>query len=164
KERTVSASLEGRSPAKRAWGLQRAALVPPVWIEQTTCRLQGGCSATELRRRRSGLYATAPIFLIDDGPGNEQDNHHRRGVFVVDGQAGISRRYAIDWEQSVDGVFFSGDPLDNRSHYAYGKPVLAVADATVVVARDGFPDNVPRYKGQFHTAVPIAMETALGIA
>lgn len=27
--------------------------MPPVWIEQTTCRLQGGCSATELRRRRA---------------------------------------------------------------------------------------------------------------
>jgi len=70
--------------------------------------------------------------------------------------------YAIDWLQSVEGVFFSGDPLDNRSYYAYGKPVLAVADATVVVARDGFPDNVPRHQGQFHTAVPVTMETALG--
>ena len=39
---------------------------------------------------------------------------------------------------------------------------LAVADATVVVARDGFPDNVPRYEGQFHTAVPITIDTALG--
>src|SRR5947207_15552566 len=72
--------------------------------------------------------------------------------------------YASDWLQSVEGVFFSGDPLDNRSYYAYAKPVLAVADATVVVARDGFPDNVPRHQGQFHTAVPVAMETALGIA
>src|SRR5205807_8718619 len=47
KERTVSAML-----------------VPPVWIEQTTCRLQGGCSATELRRRRCGLYASSPIFRV----------------------------------------------------------------------------------------------------
>src|SRR5437588_2393963 len=47
KERTVSATL-----------------VPPVWIEQTTCRLQGGCSATELRRRRCGLYASSPIFRV----------------------------------------------------------------------------------------------------
>src|SRR5207302_9337460 len=62
KERTVSASLEAAVPAlKRHGDLQRAALVPPVWIEQTTCRLQGGCSTTELRRRRCGLYASAPI-------------------------------------------------------------------------------------------------------
>src|SRR5207248_10185037 len=33
-------------------------------IEQTTCRLQGGCSTTELRRRRSGLYASSPIFRV----------------------------------------------------------------------------------------------------
>src|SRR5215472_10823392 len=32
-------------------------LVPPVWIEQTTCRLQGGCSTTELRRRQRRFYA-----------------------------------------------------------------------------------------------------------
>src|SRR5437660_6142014 len=47
---------------KNAQFLPAWTLVPPVWIEQTTCRLQGGCSATELRRRRCGLYATAPIF------------------------------------------------------------------------------------------------------
>src|ERR1700758_1427364 len=33
-------------------------MVPPVWIEQTTCRLQGGCSTTELRRPGCELYAT----------------------------------------------------------------------------------------------------------
>src|SRR5438477_7757479 len=47
---------------KNAQFLPAWTLVPPVWIEQTTCRLQGGCSATELRRRRSGLYATSPSF------------------------------------------------------------------------------------------------------
>src|SRR2546429_163351 len=46
---------------KNAQFLPAWTLVPPVWIEQTTCRLQGGCSATELRRRRSGLYATSQI-------------------------------------------------------------------------------------------------------
>ena len=35
----------------------RDRLVPPVWIEQTTCRLQGGCSTTELRRQESKLYS-----------------------------------------------------------------------------------------------------------
>jgi murein DD-endopeptidase MepM/ murein hydrolase activator NlpD len=64
--------------------------------------------------------------------------------------------------QSVDGTLFSGDPLDNRSYYAYGKSVLAVADATVVTTRDGIPDNVPRHNGQFHAAVPISMETVAG--
>jgi hypothetical protein len=35
-------------------------MVPPVWIEQTTCRLQGGCSTTELRRRGRRFYANFP--------------------------------------------------------------------------------------------------------
>jgi hypothetical protein len=30
-----------------------AQMVPHVWIEQTTCRLQGGCSTTELMRHGS---------------------------------------------------------------------------------------------------------------
>src|SRR5689334_16346776 len=29
-------------------------VVPLVWIEQTTYRLQGGCSTTELKRRNEG--------------------------------------------------------------------------------------------------------------
>ena len=33
-----------------ACGNSVCTLVPPVWIEQTTCRLQGGCSTTELSR------------------------------------------------------------------------------------------------------------------
>src|SRR5437016_3165645 len=82
KERTVSASLEAAVPAlKRHGDLQRAALVPPVWIEQTTCRLQGGCSTTELRRRRSGLYATAPIFRAHPiRAGVYLDEPHRFGA------------------------------------------------------------------------------------
>jgi hypothetical protein len=42
-------------------------LVPHVWIEQTTCRLQGGCSTTELMRHsqdrgdgRSGKRQATP--------------------------------------------------------------------------------------------------------
>ena len=35
-------------------------MVPPVWIEQTTCRLQGGCSTTELRRRRRAILRDSP--------------------------------------------------------------------------------------------------------
>ncbi len=35
------------------------ALVPVVWIEQTTYRLQGDCSTTELYRRRRALYLPA---------------------------------------------------------------------------------------------------------
>jgi hypothetical protein len=83
-------------------------------------------------------------WLADDAPSNDQENHHRRGILIFEGRVQISRRYAIDWQQIEKGTTFSGDARDKRSYYAYGKPVLAVADGTVVTARDGLPDHVRR--------------------
>lgn len=88
--------------------------------------------------------------------------HHRSGLFVAGGLAQISRRYAIDWKRIKGGVFFSGDARDVRSYHAYAEEVLAVADATVVLAKDGFPDNIPRTSAGFETAVPVTMETVAG--
>jgi Peptidase family M23 len=101
-------------------------------------------------------------WLASDGPSNDQDNHHRRGVVILDGRPVDSRRYAIDWEQVKDGVTFSGDARDTRSYYSYGKVVLAVADGRVIAARDGLPDNVPGHGDAFHPAVPISLETVAG--
>jgi hypothetical protein len=101
-------------------------------------------------------------WLAADGPSNDQDNHHRRGVVILNGRAVDSRRYAIDWKQIKDNASFSGDPRDVRSYYSYGKVVLAVADGRVVTARDGLPDNIPGHGEAFHPAVPIALETVAG--
>jgi hypothetical protein len=101
-------------------------------------------------------------WLASDGPGNGPDNHHRRGLLIVDGRALISRRYAIDWKQVKVGASFSGDPRDVRSYYAYGKAVLAVADGRVITARDGLPDNIPGHNEAFHPAVPITLDTVAG--
>jgi hypothetical protein len=109
-----------------------------------------------------GPPVTGTNWLADDGPSNDQDNHHRRGILVFQGREQISRRYAIDWQQSQNGKTFSGDASDKRSYYAYGKPVLAVADGTVVTSRDGLPDNVPRHNGQFTPAVAMTPDTVFG--
>ncbi|HEY6620221.1 MAG TPA: M23 family metallopeptidase [Steroidobacteraceae bacterium] len=109
-----------------------------------------------------GPPVTGTNWLADDGPSNDQDNHHRRGILVFQGRALISRRYAIDWQQSQDGKTFSGDASDKRSYYAYGKPVLAVADSTVVKIKDGLPDNVPRHNGEFKPAVDMTPDTVFG--
>src|SRR6202521_2230179 len=101
-------------------------------------------------------------WLAADGPSNDQDNHHRRGVVILDGRPVDSRRYAIDWKQIRDGASFSGDARDVHSYYSYGKPVLAVADSRVVAARDGLPDNIPGHGESFHPAVPITIETVAG--
>lgn len=103
-------------------------------------------------------------WLAGDGPGNGSDNHHRRGLLVVDGHPQISRRFAIDWQQVDNGATFSGDASDKRSYHSYGRPVMAVSDATVVLARDGLPDNVPGHNEGFHPAVPITPDTVAGNA
>jgi Peptidase family M23 len=101
-------------------------------------------------------------WLAADGPSNDQDNHHRRGVVIFDGRAVDSRRFAIDWKQIRDGASFSGDAREVRSYYSYGKAVLAVADGRVIAARDGLPDNIPGHGESFHPAVPITLETVAG--
>lgn len=89
-------------------------------------------------------------------------SHHRSGLIVAGGMAQISRRYAVDWKRRQAGSFFSGEARDVRSYHTYGQPVLSVADARVVVAKDGYPDNVPRTQAGFETAVPVTMESVAG--
>ena len=101
-------------------------------------------------------------WLAADGPSNDEDNHHRRGVLILDGRAVDSRRFAIDWKQNRDGASFSGDARDVHSYNCYGKTVLAVADGRIVRSRDGLPDNIPGHGESFHPAVPITLETVAG--
>jgi hypothetical protein len=109
-----------------------------------------------------GPPVTGTDWLADDGPSNSPENHHRRGILVFQGRPLITRRYAIDWQQSRNGSTFSGDAGDKRSYYSYGQPVLAVADSTVVRAKDGLPDNVPRHNGEFRPAVEMTPDTVFG--
>lgn len=90
------------------------------------------------------------------------DDHHRVGLLAVDGAVRIARRYAIDWKRQIDGAWFDGDEADVRTYHAYGQKVLAVADATVVVATDGFPDNRPRTREGFEPAQEVTMHSVGG--
>lgn len=119
-----------------------------------------GTHNTELRVL--GPPVKGADWLASDGPSNEESNHHRRGLPIFGGRTLISRRYAIDWQQSESGATFSGDALDKGSYFAYGKPVVAVADARVVRVRNGLAENVPGHDEGFHPAVPITMQTLAG--
>jgi len=103
-----------------------------------------------------------PNWLAADGPSNDEDNHHRRGMIVLDGRTVDSRRYAIDWKRVKDGVSFAGDPRDVNSYFSYGQAVLAVADGRVLMARDGLPNNIPGHNEAFHPAVPLTLDTVSG--
>jgi hypothetical protein len=164
---TVSQIEAGRSIVAFMWmTFEPGAHVPGhlrhrlVTAEATSEGAVIGTHHTELKVLRSPVSGSD--WLASDAPSNDADNHHRRGIFVYDGHAVISRRYAIDWMRVENGASFSGDARDKRAYYSYGKPVVAVADATVVAARDGLPDNVPGHNEEFHPAVPITVGTVAG--
>jgi len=99
-----------------------------------------------------------------DGPSNDRDNHHRRGLLLLDGRPSISRRYATDWFLTNGKIYKwrEGDAHEKSSYFSYGQPVYAVASGTVVLARDGMPDNFPGPVEDFRVAGPLTLETASG--
>lgn len=70
-----------------------------------------------------------------------------------------SQRYAYDIIQNKDGYSYKGDPLKNESYYAFGKPVLAPADGTVVAVVNDVPDNEP--VGVMNEKVPAGNEVVI---
>lgn len=101
-------------------------------------------------------------WLARNGPSNGLYNHHRRGIFIVNGALRNSRRLAIDWKPIINNVPYSGNSKVVESYYAYGKPVYAVADATVVKIVDGLPDNPPGHNENFHPTLPVTFDNAGG--
>lgn len=69
------------------------------------------------------------------------DGPHRRALLSLNGGRYIGQRFAIDFNkldaQNRAGV---GDPKLPASFPTFGQPVLAVANATVAVAVDRYPD------------------------
>jgi hypothetical protein len=99
-----------------------------------------------------------------DGPSNDRDNHHRRGLLVLNGSPSISRRFATDWFRTNGKIYKwrEGDAHEKSSYFSYGEAVYAVASGTVLTARDGMPDNYPGPVEDFRVAGPLTLETATG--
>jgi len=110
--------------------------------------------------RRLGPPLTGGDWFPTNNAG--EDAHHRVGLLAVDGVACLSRRYAIDWKRKRGGAWFDGDEADVRAYHAYGQAVVAVADATVVVSTDGFPDNSPPNAQGFTPALALALNSVGG--
>ncbi len=112
--------------------------------------------------RRPAMAIQSPLrggpWLAANGPGNA--SRHRRAGYPFEGQARISQRYAVDWLMfGPDGTLFHGDSTRNENWYGYKQPLHAVAVGTVVVVKDGIPENVPLAPER---AVPITVETIGG--
>lgn len=110
--------------------------------------------------RRLGPPLTGGGWFPTNNAG--EDAHHRVGLLAVDGVACISRRYAIDWKRRRGGAWFHGEEADVRAYHAYGQTVVAVADATVVVSTDGFPDNRPPNDDGFTPALELTLNSVGG--
>jgi hypothetical protein len=76
------------------------------------------------------------------------NSSHRGAVQPVGGRLNGTERFAIDFarlDTSNDrAVTFHGDGTTNEDYLAYGAPLLAVADATVVSVQSDVPDSTPQ--------------------
>jgi len=125
---------------------------PPAQLKHRLT-FQRGDSATdvlegaEIPVEQQAVAIGAPVrgeWAAFNGPSNASG--HRRLVLALNGHVASGQRFAIDFLQ-VDSAGNSrrpgSDPLKNESYYAYGTPLLAVADGIVVATKDSIPQNVP---------------------
>ena len=105
--------------------------------------------SAEVRGGRTSIRQQTPPVLgppLRGGPwvaiyGPSWERGHRRVIYTVDGRARIPGRFAVDWMLADDeGRLAPEGSQQVESAYGYGAEVLAVADALVVVARDGVPE------------------------
>ena len=99
------------------------------------------------------------------GPGwvvmetTEPTTHHFRAPVTMYNKTTVDQRYAQDWFfiDPVTGNAATGNASFARNFTGYGRELYAVADGTVVVARDGVPENEIIYQ-----KIPFAFETGTG--
>ncbi|MFI0844342.1 M23 family metallopeptidase [Mesorhizobium sp. IMUNJ 23232] len=69
---------------------------------------------------------------------------HVRALLPLDGKFYLAQRFAVDWEQIDEkNTLVAGDLKVPANYHIYGKPILAVADGTVVGTRNDLQDQVP---------------------
>jgi hypothetical protein len=81
---------------------------------------------------------------------------HVRAALAANGRVWVAQRFAVDWEQlNGEGKVYSGGEAQREkleNYTIFGKPALAVADATVESTTDGFPEQVP---GKFPDSISL---------
>lgn len=101
--------------------------------------------------RRAPVVIASPLrgtgWINANGCCDDPTSPHRQTVLSTStGGYSTPEMFAIDWIREVGGRFHSGDGLRNSDWPTFGAPLYAVANGTVVVARDGRPDIPPRTK------------------
>jgi hypothetical protein len=78
---------------------------------------------------------------------------HTRAAMPINGRVWVTQRYAVDWEQlDPSGRIYVGPKEKLESYAIFGKPALAVADATVESTTDGLPEQTP---GKYPTDISV---------
>lgn len=143
--------------------------------------VMGGCAAigaafphsagAQTRIPPSGEFSVpkAPtVALSDSGAFLSYELHvtnltptamYLRRVEVLDANSRASTRAYVYLWIPVDANSYHGDPLKNENYYAYGTPLMAVADGVTAATKDSIPQSVP---GANSRAVPITMTTVGG--
>jgi hypothetical protein len=126
----------------------RLALPNPVDITETVGRTGVNRAAPPVL----GPPLTGKGFVAADGCCDTI--RHVRALLPLNGSFALTQRFAIDWEQ-IDGEnrLVKGDLAEPKNYTIYGQSVLAVADGTVVSARNDLPEQVP---GALPAGLPIA--------
>jgi hypothetical protein len=132
--------------------LPQRAKIPARLTHEMTAHLAVANADMTLSVGETPVVATAPVVL---GPplrgtgyvaadGCCDSIRHVRALLAIDGKFHLAQRFAIDWEQIDDKkTVVAGDLKLPASYHIYGKPILAVADGTVVATRNDLKDQVP---------------------
>jgi murein DD-endopeptidase len=95
------------------------------------------------------------VWVAGDGPGN--DSPHRRALLAIDGGVHAPERFASDWVKvGANGDARKGKER-NEDYWAFGEPILAVADGEIVAMMNGIEDNTPGRLPQ-----PVTLDNILG--
>jgi hypothetical protein len=63
-----------------------------------------------------------------------------------------TQRYALDIIRTKEAFSYNGDLKVNENYYAFGEPLYAAADGTVVDIKNDIPDNIPGVMNPEHPA------------
>ncbi len=133
--------------------LAHEVLWAPIGEEKAGGQLQGAVTEVDIQPPPViGPPLRAGPWMAQAGPSNWSQHRRARALEY------LAQRFATDWVRVDDqGRSWTGIREDNRSYYAYGAEVLAVASGTVVEVTDGFPENRPPEQ-----TIPVSFSTFAG--
>jgi hypothetical protein len=119
----------------------RLSIDPPAGVPIPDAELTYTGAAVEVDRRPPVVLSPPLAGTGWAALGSCCDGPHRRALYPIDGRWYLAQRFAIDFNQlDSENRPGTGDPRLPASFPTFGQPVHAVADGTVAVAVDGYPD------------------------